>query len=268
MVDERAGADGDEAKERVRQFFTRHAEAYRLSPSHRAGWDLGRLVQLLEVRPGEEALDVATATGHTAFALAAQGARVTGLDLTPEMEPAFRRGAEEAGVEGVAFHVGDAERLPFPDASFHIVTCRRAAHHFPDAARAVGEMARVLKPGGRLGIVDMITPDHPEAGELMNRLERVRDSSHLRAFSEREWRGMVHDAGLVIRQAVVQVEEIPFDQWLYPVAPDSPEGRETRRIAEREQGEGLGAAHELLGRGEDGFLTFRKRRIVLVAVKP
>lgn len=268
MTAEKSGASGADAKAQVRRFFASHAEAYRQSPSHREGWDLGCLVELLAIRPGETALDVATATGHTAIALAAQGARVTGLDLTPEMEPAFRRAAAEAGVDGLAFHVGDAETIPFADHSFDIVTCRRAAHHFPDAASAVNEMARVLKPGGRLGIVDMITPEHPDAGALMNRLERIRDRSHQRALSEREWRVLVENAGLSLHQVEVRIEEVPFDRWLYPVSPDSPEGRETRRIAEQETASGRESVPFVLGRTEDGGLIFRKRRLILIAVKP
>ncbi|NLG69838.1 MAG: methyltransferase domain-containing protein [Firmicutes bacterium] len=217
-LDDRHG----EAKERVRGFFSQHAEHYARSESHGQGADLDRLVELLQPEPQEVALDVATAAGHTALRLALRARLVIGLDYTPAMGGPFRRLAAEKGLGNVRFQVGDAERLPFADASFDLVTSRRAPHHFPRVEQAVREMARVLRPGGRLGIVDMTALD-PAQADLLNALEAARDDSHVRALTPDQWRAQAEAAGLTVTTLEVHVEPIPWERWLAPVPPDSPQ---------------------------------------------
>jgi ubiquinone/menaquinone biosynthesis C-methylase UbiE len=250
-------------QERVKEFFGRHAAAYAVNPGFRKGDDLARLVEALHPSPSDTALDVATAAGHTAFALAERAGAVVGLDLTPEMEGEFTRGAAERGLSNVRFQLGEVDAMPFPAGSFDLVTCRRAGHHFPDVGRAVAEMARVLRPGGRLGIIDMTAPSEPSIA-FMNRLEIARDPSHVRACTPDEWRRHVEDAGLQVEIAEVQGEPMPWERWLHPVTPDSAEGREAESIA-------VEAAHgekrEIIQESGAGRL-FMKRRIVLTARKP
>ena len=115
-------------------------------------WDVGaRIVRRLEVRPGEDLLDVACGTGNAAVRGAAAGARVVGLDLTPELFVAARRRAQEAGV-AVEWVEGDAEALPFADARFDVVVSTFGAMFTPRQEVAAAELARVVRPGGRLGL--------------------------------------------------------------------------------------------------------------------
>jgi ubiquinone/menaquinone biosynthesis C-methylase UbiE len=103
-------------------------------------------------RPGMNVLDVAGGAGEPSLALAeavAPGGRVTVTDLVPEMLTVAETLARQRGLTNISFQQADAEALPFPDASFDLVTSRSAIMHFPDAARALGEARRVLKPGGR-----------------------------------------------------------------------------------------------------------------------
>ena len=133
-------------------FFSEHAHAYATSPTHAAGWDLDRLVSLV-AQGGDRAIDVGTGTGHTAVALARRGIHTTGVDPTPAM---LAEAAALAGAQGLGHLVdwvrGTAESLPLPSEAADIVTCRRAAHHFQDIRLALGEMARVLRPGGVLAV--------------------------------------------------------------------------------------------------------------------
>ncbi len=110
-------------------------------------------------RPGERWLDVATGTGEIAVRAAAGGARVTGLDLAPALIETARQRAAEAGVE-VRLEVGDAEHLPYPDASFDVVSSAFGVMFAPDQRAAAAELARVCRPGGRLALLNW----HPSRG--------------------------------------------------------------------------------------------------------
>ena len=116
-----------------------------------------RLGQALDLRAGQRVLDVASGPGATAFLLAAEfDVAVDGVDLGVEAVTRASALAAERGVaEQVRFHVGDAERIPLPDASVDAVVCECAFCTFPDKPTAAAEMARVLRPGGRVGITDV-----------------------------------------------------------------------------------------------------------------
>jgi SAM-dependent methyltransferase len=109
------------------------------------------LVATLAPQPGERWLDVACGTGAVTFRAARAGARVTGIDLAPALVETARRLAEEEGVE-VELEVGDAEALPYEDASFDVVSSSFGVMFAPDQRRAAAELARVCRPGGRLGL--------------------------------------------------------------------------------------------------------------------
>jgi SAM-dependent methyltransferase len=122
----------------------------------------GRLAGNLNPGPDARILDVACGRGTTALLLAAEhGARVDGVDLSAANVALARQAASAAGLaDRVAFTVGDAERLPCPDATFDAVLCECALCTFPDKRAAAAELARVLRPGGRAGIADVVA--HPE----------------------------------------------------------------------------------------------------------
>ncbi len=107
---------------------------------------------LLEAAPLGRALDAACGTGRHARTLVDIGHQVSGIDLTPEMLERARVNVPEA-----SFAVADLRELPFPDESFELVVCGLALAHLPELDGAIGEMARVLTPGGRL-VVSVLHP--------------------------------------------------------------------------------------------------------------
>ena len=116
-------------------------------------WSAGAdIVGRVGVKAGDEVLDVACGTGNASIPAAEAGASVTGLDLTPELFDGARRRAERAGVE-LELIEGDAEALPFADESFDVVLSTFGCMFAPDHKRAAVEIARVLRPGGRVGIL-------------------------------------------------------------------------------------------------------------------
>lgn len=111
------------------------------------------LVRELEPQPGERWLDVATGTGEVAFRAAEAGAEVTASDLAPALIETAKRLGAERGLE-IDFHVADCERLPYDDASFDVVSSAVGVMFSPDHRAAAGELARVCRPGGRIGLTN------------------------------------------------------------------------------------------------------------------
>ncbi|HEX8997548.1 MAG TPA: methyltransferase domain-containing protein [Ktedonobacterales bacterium] len=208
-LDEAASA----AHERVRATFGANAAAYVATSTLAEGDDLARLIQFAAPQTDELALDVSTGGGHTALALAPHVARVVASDLTPLMLAAARAHLLEQGATNVDYVIADAERLPFLDESFDLVTVRIAPHHYPDAGRAVREMARVLRRGGRLLFIDNIAPADPALDAALNDWERRRDPSHMRSHTLAEWREYIAQAGLRLTHEEVGRKLIPFPAW-------------------------------------------------------
>jgi ubiquinone/menaquinone biosynthesis C-methylase UbiE len=154
-----AGADPDALKACCAAAYQHDVVALVLGESyHPGGLDLTRrLARTLRLRPGQRVLDVASGPGATAVLLAEEfGVEVDGVDLGERSVERARAGAAERGVGGrVRFHVGDAERLPFDDGTFDAVVCECAFCTFPAKGAAAAEFARVLRPGGRLGLTDV-----------------------------------------------------------------------------------------------------------------
>lgn len=203
-----------EVKHRVREQFGRTAEAYVASRSHAEGDDLAVLLDWAAPQSSDRALDVSTGGGHTALALAPHVAHVTVSDLTPRMLAAARRHLTGQGVANADYVIADAERLPFLDASFDLVSVRIAPHHYADAAQAVREMARVLVPGGRLVVIDNIAPEDPLLDRYVNDWEKRRDPSHVRAYTVGEWRGFFAGRGLRVERLQTGRKAHPFADWV------------------------------------------------------
>ena len=201
-------------KARVQAQFAAAAEQYVTSATHAAGDDLEQLVAWAEGGPDRTALDVATGGGHTALALSPYFGRVVASDLTEPMLRSAEDFVRGQGVGNVEFRRADAEDLPFPDASFDLVSCRIAPHHFADVGRFVAEVARVLQPGGCFLLEDSIAPDDEAAAALLNRAEALRDSTHVRSLRAPEWRQVLADAGLTVEAERTFRKPHPFASWL------------------------------------------------------
>jgi SAM-dependent methyltransferase len=200
--------------------WSQRAKAFRESPTHREGPDLDLLVEWCEPGHDVKVLDVATGGGHVARRLREAGCTVVTVDPAPGMEPDV---------------VAPAEELPFQDGSFDVVTCRIAAHHFEDIRKAVAEIARVSE---RLLVIE----DNLYDGEGVEEAERLRDPTHVRRYSEEEWREMVTNAGFEVEQVEYFPRRQSADAWLARV--DTPASTAAR-------------IRELLAdKIEDGMMSF------------
>ena len=200
-------------KSLVQSQFGANAENYATSRIHAEGDSLLRLVALTRPQPGWQVLDVATGAGHTAMAFAPHVAKVTATDMTPRMLEVSAGLAQKRGLTNITFREAEAENLPFADASFDLVTCRIAPHHFADVPRFVQEVKRVLTPGGTFGLVDNIAPESPKAAEQLNIIETVRDPSHVRCWSAGEWLDLLRRNAFVVQHHEVLDKDMDLDGW-------------------------------------------------------
>ncbi len=170
--------------------WSERSELYRTSDAHREGPDLDLMVEW--AAGARTALDVATGGGHVARRLREAGLDVVSCDAAPGMGPDV---------------ICRAEHLPFGAASFDVVATRVAAHHYEDLAKAVEEMARVT--ADRVLIVDNVF-----MGDEVEEAEKLRDPSHVRNYSDAEWRTVVESAGLAIAEVRFFDKPIALQPWL------------------------------------------------------
>jgi ubiquinone/menaquinone biosynthesis C-methylase UbiE len=182
------------------------APLYRDSEAHREGEDLDLVVEWAE--GAETALDVATGGGHVARRLRDVGINVVTVDPAPGMEPDV---------------VSRGEDLPFADESFDVVACRVAAHHFDDVQKAVSEMARVSR--GQVIVVDNLFLD-----DAAEEADRVRDPSHVRNYTEDEWRSRFEQAGLSVEDVRRMPKPIELEPWLERAGTSDKDAQRVREL--------------------------------------
>ena len=217
---------------RVRDRFTRTADQFsRFSLSTRTA-EAEHLVALVSPRGTELALDLACGPGTFANAFAPGTRFLFGFDLTPAMLDRARSSAAAASLANVAFACADACRLPLPDASLDLAICGYSIHHMLDPACALSELARVLRPGGRLALVDLIVPAGVSS-DAANLIERTRDASHATTLTVAEFSALIA-AGLRLFALEITERLRQFDDWMQIAghAPGSPDYLATRRLME------------------------------------
>lgn len=192
--------------------FDANAERYAASTVHHAGPSLAVLCEFAEPCATEVAVDVATGTGSTAFALAPHVAQVIGIDVASRMLEHGRARAAREGISNVHFLEGSAEDIPLADGTSSLVTSRHAPHHFHDVRRFLSEVRRILTPKGRFVLADQITP-HPSMHEWVDGWQRLHDPSHVWQRTAEEWHAEAQAAGFVATREAVVPYRLEFAWW-------------------------------------------------------
>ncbi|HEY9104435.1 class I SAM-dependent methyltransferase [Chitinimonas sp.] len=205
------------------QQFGHSAAQYLHSQVHAQGEDLARLSRLsAEQRPGR-VLDLGCGAGHASFALAQGDAReIHSYDLAPEMLAVVAAEAQRRGLSQIQTRQGPAEALPYADASFDLIVTRYSAHHWADVEQALRECARVLRPDGRLVVIDVTAPAQPLLDTALQTLELLRDASHVRNYRQAEWQAMLVRAGFVTAEQDCWKISLQFDSWVARIATPAP----------------------------------------------
>ncbi len=194
--------------------FTRQAEGFNASASANDARLLDAILGLCRPGADERWLEAACGPGVIARRLAGEAAAVLGIDLTPAMIDLARREAAAAGLDNAEFAVGDATALDAGDASFDGAVTRFSIHHVPLPVRLVGELARVVRPGAPVVLVDHLADADPEAGRWAQEIERLRDPSHWSSPTLAHAHTLLEQAGLELDYERFLPLELDYDDWL------------------------------------------------------
>jgi ubiquinone/menaquinone biosynthesis C-methylase UbiE len=198
----------------VARQFGPMARAYLESVTHASGEDLEILGREIAATPHPAVLDLGCGAGHASFAVSPHASSVTAYDLTAQMLAVVRREASARGLSNITTVQGMAEVLPFADAYFDFVVSRYSAHHWHDVPAALREVRRVLKPGGEALLIDTVGGETPLLDTHLQAVEILRDPSHIRDYSAKEWLALFREAGFTASLRKEWPVKIEFSSWI------------------------------------------------------
>ncbi len=227
---------------------------------------LERLERLARPHAADQMLDVAAGSGALTVAWAPRVSHVVAVDTRPALLEQAELARLRAGFTNVYIRWAEARELPFPDDSFDLVTCAYGLHHLQDAPKAIQEMARVCRIGGRVALLDPAGDDDPVKRATQDAIESRRDSSHVRLLTAGQARDLVTAAGLHIERFDVTETEWRLDDWLETANADEDTVEAVTAMVDAAiEGDAAGLQ---VHRARDGSLAFRQRVTALLAVKP
>jgi ubiquinone/menaquinone biosynthesis C-methylase UbiE len=244
--------------------FTRQAAQFAASAVHHDQAALDLLVKSARPRPEDVSLDVACGPGSVVAAFALRVRRAEGLDATEAMLEEARKLAARERLRNVTWHRGSVYALPFADGAFDIVSCRYAFHHLLEPARALIEMVRVCRHGGRIVLCDAFASDDPVKAAAFNGIERYRDPSTVEFRTLGFLRGLFADTGLPEPTEHIYAVPAELERLLAMAYPTSDDRAGLRAMIEAAvEGDTMGVG----ARGEGGTVRFEYPAVVLAAVK-
>ena len=250
---------------RIRHEFSRQAEAMSAATIFTDEQILSRIRDATGLTRHMRVLDLACGPGIVSEVLAHDAGDVIACDITPLMLTRTRRRCTDAGIGNVHCTLAQAEVLPFTNATFDAVVNRSALHHFSNPATVINEMVRVIRPSGRLVIVDVMSSEKAEESALHNALETLRDPSHVRMLPQSEILHQLAKSGVEIQSTLTWSNQREFDEWLRIT--NAPERMAPLRIVMQALARaGLKAGINLQPDGTS--VVFEHNALLVVGIKP
>ena len=194
--------------------FGQQAASYAGSLIHSSGQSLEAVTEYAAMGRYPVAVELGSGAGFTAFALADFADYALATDIAPQMVAEAGRLAQERGVSNVGMALVEAESLPFATGFLDLISSRWAAHHFHDLPAAVRQIHRVLKPGAACILADTVAPEEEAEAIWMNRMERLRDSSHQRNLNVSQWRELLEGYGFEVTRDTMTKVDLEFEEWV------------------------------------------------------
>lgn len=227
--------DAERQNQLIIEQFSAQAAPFARFAAHSAAESMRLVREAVGIGPNDEILDVACGPGIVACDFARSAARVVGIDLTPAMIEQARTLQAANGLANLDWRIGDVSELPFESSSFDVAFTRYSFHHMIGPARVLTEMARVVRPGGRVAVVDVYSSG-PEQGAAYDRVEKLRDPSHVRALGLDELARLFGEAGLEDVKTRFYGLEVDLDELLASSSPEPGAADEVRRIFREDVG--------------------------------
>jgi ubiquinone/menaquinone biosynthesis C-methylase UbiE len=198
--------------------FTKQAIPFTQLSQHSNQFGLELVLKLSEPKQSDSVLDIACGTGIVSCEFAKIASQVTGIDLTPAMIEQAKILQKNNNLNNITWRIGNVSSLPFDDNLFSIVVTRYSFHHIIEPKKVLEEMKRVCVPGGKIIIID-VTPDKDKV-DAYNQVEKLRDSSHVKALTFSELERMMNDAGLINLKAEHHDLEMELEKILQSSFPN------------------------------------------------
>lgn len=252
--------------EKINSSFTDQAKAFENTNMNFSKKEyLDYTMRAIGAAKTDRVLELASGTCVCGRTIAPMVQSVTCLDATPAMLEVGIRSAKEAGIGNMEFILGIIEDLPFPDASFDVVMTRLSFHHFQEMQKPFSEMSRVLKPGGKLVIIDMEAAEEA-LRETEDRIERLRDCSHVQNRSRREFVSLYDAAGYNIWKEESTRIPVRLSAWMELTKTPEAVQNDIVQMMDR----------DIAGDAQTGFKPYRKegeiwfdqRWLMLIGIKP
>ncbi|HLY61205.1 MAG TPA: methyltransferase domain-containing protein [Terriglobia bacterium] len=255
-------------KEAVQKQFAKTVEVFSKTLARDTAEIMAEKVDFAKPKAGELTLDVACGPGELVLGLAARVGFARGVDLTQAMLLQAREFQRERNILNAGFDRGEAEQLPYPDHAFDLVSCQCSIHHMPKPELALREMVRVMKPEGRMMVIDCLSPESDPKFELQNRIESLRDPSHASTLRLTTFLSIFDALGLEILRQSLKRRERSFNTWMLRAGlePDHRRRVEARKLLE-ESIPGDRAGFSAKAQGEDILITHNEG-LFLLALKP
>lgn len=198
----------------VEKQFGSQAKDYLSSAVHSQGADLQQLATLLQSYPDALVIDLGCGAGHASFIAASVVDKVIAYDLSAQMLEVVVQAAKDKGLDNISVQQGVAESLPFTDNSADVIISRYSAHHWHDVGLALREARRVLKPGGKIIMMDVASPGNLLLDIYLQTVEKLRDTSHVHNYAPGEWLSLFTEAGLQVEALTSGRLVLEFSSWV------------------------------------------------------
>ena len=207
----------------VNQQFSATANNYFESSVHASGQDLEKIKLVTDQLKPKTFLDLGCGGGHVSFTAAPYAESIVAYDLSQPMIDLVARVADERGFDNIETKLGTIENISFPDGYFDLIVSRFSAHHWADVKKGLSEVYRVLKPNGQFILVDVVAPPSAICDTTLQTIEILRDLSHVRDYSLKEWNEMLAYAGFKVNALDTWKLALEFDAWVKRI--ETPLGR-------------------------------------------
>ncbi|EHU1480701.1 methyltransferase domain-containing protein [Acinetobacter baumannii] len=188
--------------------------SYLNSTAHSEGVEFDKFIKEIDEYPNAVVLDLGCGGGHVAYNVARHADLVFAYDLSHEMLDTVSKAANARKIKNIFVQQGIAEDMPFTDEQFDVIISRYSAHHWQHVPTAMKEINRVLKPNGIVIFVDIISSSFPILDTFLQTIEVIRDPSHVRNYSIKDWVHFIEDAGFELTTLEKQTLKLDFDSWV------------------------------------------------------